>query len=75
MYTHRHAPADRFQTAKASTVVGLGTALGLWFFSFMGIAGEWFAMWQSEKYNALPDAGRIVQCVSAMLIFITMPED
>lgn len=31
---------------------GLLLAILLWFFVFVGIAGEWFLMWQSEKFNA-----------------------
>jgi predicted small integral membrane protein len=56
-------------------VAGLLAALLLWFGAFRGIAGQWFAMWQSKKWNGLPDAAPLTQFSSTLLIFVTMDND
>ncbi|MEO1193611.1 MAG: DUF2165 domain-containing protein, partial [Pseudomonadota bacterium] len=41
-----------FQQAKGLATAGLTAGLVLYLLGFMIIAGEWFAMWQSETWNA-----------------------
>src|SRR5215471_21018591 len=41
------APARVFDHGKAWAVAGLTVGFGLWFFGFMVIAGEYFAMWRT----------------------------
>ncbi|WP_369205097.1 DUF2165 domain-containing protein [Streptomyces sp. PU-14G] len=46
--------------ARAVTTAGLSMLLLLFGAGFLAIGGEWFAMWQSEKWNGLESATRIV---------------
>ena len=46
----------------------------LWFFVFMVIAGEWFAMWQSKDWNAQASSFRFYITVLAVLIFLNQPD-
>ncbi len=45
-------PVIRFNQAKYWGMIGLLFALVIFTFIFFGIAGEWFASWQSNKWNA-----------------------
>jgi predicted small integral membrane protein len=50
------------------------TGFILWFFGFIVIGGEWFCMWQSEKWNGIEAAFRFVVIIMFTLVFIAMPE-
>ena len=52
MWRVRSCRAPMFNRAKAYAIAGCLLAFLLWFFVFMVIAGEWFAMWQSKDWNA-----------------------
>ena len=69
------APAEVFNRAKVWTVVGLTVGFGLWFFAFMVVAGEYFAMWQSKVWNAQEAAFRIATVILGVLVFISLPDD
>lgn len=45
------SPAEAFNRTKIWAVAGLATGFALWFFGFLEIAGEYFAMWQSKTWN------------------------
>ena len=64
-----------FREAKQPAVADLLAALLLWFGAFRGIVGQWFAMWQSKNWNGLPEAARLTQFASTLLIFVTMDND
>ena len=66
----RAASGEAFNRAKAFAIGGLLLAFLLWFFVFMVIAGEWFAMWQSKEYNAQAASFRFYITVLAALIFL-----
>ena len=68
------APAEVFNRAKIWAVVGLTVGFGLWFFGFMVIAGEYFAMWQSKVWNGQEAAFRIAIVILGVLIFVSMPD-
>ena len=70
MWRERYAAAEIFHRAKAYAIAGSLLAFLLWFFVFMVIAGEWFAMWQSQTWNAQEPAFRILRTVLAVLIFV-----
>ena len=57
------APAEVFNRSKVWAVAGLTVGFGLWFFGFMVIAGEYFAMWQSKVWNGQDAAFRIASRV------------
>ncbi len=44
--------ANRFNQAKYFGMMGLLFTLVIFIFIFFGIAGEWFASWQSNKWNS-----------------------
>jgi predicted small integral membrane protein len=70
----RNAPAAVFNQAKGLVVAAALAAFLLWFFGFMVIAGEWYAMWQSATWNGQDAAFRFYVTVLAVLIFVVMPD-
>lgn len=74
LLTRLKAPAEHFNRAKAWAVAGLTAGFGLWFFGFLVIAGEYFAMWQSQTWNGQEAAFRIVMAMLGVLIFVTLPD-
>jgi predicted small integral membrane protein len=46
----------------------------VWFFGFMVVAGEWFAMWQSQTWNGQEAAFRFYMAVLGVLIFVALPD-
>ena len=74
MWGSRSAAAADFNKAKAYAIAGALLAFLLWFFVFMVIAGEWFAMWQSKDWNAQAASFRFCVTVLAALIFLTIPD-
>ena len=61
---------------RAKNFVYLGCLVGflLWFFGFIAIGGEWFCMWQSEKWNGIEAAFRFLVIIMFTLLFTAMPE-
>lgn len=70
MWRSRLATGAAFERAKLYAIGGCLLAFLLWFFVFMVIAGEWFAMWQSKNYNAQDASFRFYITVLAALIFL-----
>ena len=68
------APAEVFNRCKVWAVAGLTVGFALWFFGFMVIAGEYFAMWQSKEWNGQEAAFRITTEILAVLIFVSLPD-
>ncbi len=68
------APAAAFNRAKAPAVAGLTIGFGLWFFGFLVIAGEYFAMWQSTVWNGQAAAFRFAMLILGAMIFICLPD-
>jgi len=75
MLKHIDADAQTFHKAKCTSITGMFSGLLLWFLGFQVIAGEWFGMWMSKRWNAMPDVTRLTQFTSTMLIFISMKND
>ena len=46
----------------------------VWFFGFMVVGGEWFAMWQSPQWNGQQPAFRFYMTLLAVLIFVNQPD-
>src|ERR1700724_1914778 len=74
LLTRLKAPAGRFNRAKVLAVAGLTVGFGLWFFGFLVVAGEYFAMWQSQTWNGQEAAFRITMVMLGVLIFVTLPD-
>jgi predicted small integral membrane protein len=53
----------------------LTLGFGLWFFGFMVVAGEYFAMWQSKVWNGQESAFRIATAILGVLIFVALPDE
>ena len=68
------ASAEVFNRSKVWAVAGLTVGFGLWFFGFMVIAGEYFAMWQSKVWNGQDAAARIATVILGALIFVNLPD-
>jgi predicted small integral membrane protein len=68
------APAERFNRAKVWAVAGMTAGFGVWFFGFMVVAGEYFAMWQSKTWNGQEGAFRFTMVILAVLIFVSQPD-
>ena len=68
------ASGETFNRAKR--FVYLATAFGflVWFFGFMVIGGEWFAMWQSPTWNGQQAAFRFYVAVLGAGIFIALED-
>jgi predicted small integral membrane protein len=71
---HIRAAAGAFNRAKTFAIIGLTLGFLLWQVGFMSIAGEWFGMWQSQQWNGVPSAFRILIMIAAVLIFVAMPD-
>ena len=71
----RRAPAEAFNRAKAWSIAGLTLGFLVWQLGFMTIGGEWFAMWQSAKWNGVPSAFRFAVVIVAVLIFVSMRDE
>jgi predicted small integral membrane protein len=69
------SPAGLFNRAKAWAVAGLGVGFGIWFFGFLVITGEYFAMWQSKIWNGQEAAFRITAVILAVLIYVSLPDE
>jgi len=70
----RAAPGAVFNKAKGLVVAGALAAFLVWFLGFMVMAGEWFAMWQSQTWNGQDAAFRFYVTVLAVLIFINQSD-
>jgi predicted small integral membrane protein len=68
------ANAATFKNAKRFTVIGVTLAFLVWFFGFMVIGGEWFAMWQSKIWNGQEAAFRFYLTALAVLVFVNQPD-
>jgi len=70
----RNAPGAAFNQGKALVIAGATLAFLIWFFGFMVVAGEWFAMWQSQTWNGQEAAFRFYMAVLGVLIFVSLPD-
>lgn len=70
----RRAPAADFNRAKGYAIAGGALAFMIWFFGFMVVGGEWFAMWESKVWNGQEAAFRFYMAALAVLIFLNQPD-
>jgi predicted small integral membrane protein len=74
LYQVRNAPGTVFYEAKTLFVAGATLAFLVWYLGFMVVAGEWFAMWQSQTWNFQQPAFRFYMTVLGVLIFVALPD-
>ena len=60
MYLQMKNSKEQFNLAKKNAYIGVSLGILLWFIGFTVIGGEWFSMWQSNDWNGLEVANRIV---------------
>jgi len=63
-----------FDDSKGIAVLGLTLGFLLYGFGFLVVGAEWFAMWQSEIWNAQATAGMFATVILGVLIFLSLPE-
>lgn len=66
--------AAQFRRSKRFVFVGAGLGFLVWFFGFMVVGGEWFAMWQSQAWNGQQAAFRFYLTLLAVLIFVNQDD-
>lgn len=70
----RLAPAATFNGAKGYAIAAATLAFLIWFFGFMVVGGEWFAMWESRTWNGQEAAFRFYVAALGVLIFLNQPD-
>jgi predicted small integral membrane protein len=66
----RGASADIFHQSKNLALWGLGIALALYLVGFMIVGAEWFAMWQSQRWDGRQPAFRILPCIGLVILIV-----
>ncbi|MFJ7206099.1 DUF2165 domain-containing protein [Streptomyces sp. NPDC098789] len=61
------------ERARRATTLGLLMLMLLFGLGFLVIGGEWFAMWQSTKWNGLEPAGRNFTLAGIVLLLVHLP--
>jgi predicted small integral membrane protein len=74
LLTRLRGPAEAFNRAKFWAVAGLTVGFGVWFFGFLVVAGEYWAMWQSKTWNGQEAAFRFTMVILGVLIFVSLPD-
>jgi len=74
LWRARHQVSARFNEAKRLVTAGCVVGFLLWFFGFMVVGGEWFAMWQSKSWNGQNAAFMFYMAILGVLIFVNQPE-
>jgi predicted small integral membrane protein len=70
MISARNASAEIFHASKNLALWGLGIALALYLVGFMVIGAEWFAMWQSQRWDGRQPAFRILMCIGLVILIL-----
>jgi predicted small integral membrane protein len=72
---HLRGSAQEFNSSKGVAALGFGLGLFLMVFGFMVVGGEWFMMWQSEKWGSgLNSAARVVLVTGIAYLSLLMPD-
>jgi predicted small integral membrane protein len=66
--------AIEFAESRAVAIAGLTMGLLLYAVGFLVVAGEWFAMWQSQTWNGQQAAGIFVLLIGLALLHLCGPE-
>jgi predicted small integral membrane protein len=59
-YVNLSSDADKFNEKKKPAFIAISLGILLWFISFSIVGAEWFSMWQSQQWNAIDTANRLV---------------
>ena len=69
------ATSAEYGRAKRVAIVGLTLGLMMWLVAFLTIGGEWYLMWQSQKWNGQETAFRMFTVVGIVLLLVAQPEE
>jgi hypothetical protein len=60
IYQQRKNNKELFSLAKKNAYIGISLGVIIWLIGFTVVGGEWFSMWQSNDWNGLEPADRII---------------
>jgi len=75
LFKNLKGTAAMFHAAKNWAIAGITIGIIIWFVGFEVIGGEWFAMWQSNTWNGLASAERILSFLVLTLILLHLKEE
>lgn len=75
LWRNRYGSGAVFNRSKGCVIAGLAVGFLIWFFGFMVVGGEWFAMWQSKIWNGQESAFRFYVAIAGVLIFVNQRDD
>ena len=68
------ADSQRVAATRPLAVAGLTMGLLLYGLGFLVIAGEWFAMWQSQAWNGTASASHFIMLIGLTLLVVLAPD-
>lgn len=74
LWSARSGSLAEFSKARSLAILGLTVSLLQWFVAFITVGGEWFVMWQSQKWNGQDAAFRMFACIGLILVFLNQRE-
>jgi predicted small integral membrane protein len=74
LWRARQRDAAAFNAPKRLVTAGCAMGFIVWFFGFMVIGGEWFAMWQSRTWNGQDSAFKFYMTLLGVLVFVNQPD-
>lgn len=74
LWRARRKNGASFNAAKSLVTAGCVAGFLVWFFGFMVVGGEWFAMWQSKTWNGQEAAFKFYMAILGVLIFVNQPD-
>jgi predicted small integral membrane protein len=74
LWQARNASGQAFNDAKKFAIIAATMGFLVWYFGFMVVGGEWFAMWQSSTWNGQEAAFKFYMTMLVVLIFVVQPD-
>jgi len=75
LFKNLKSDAVIFHAAKNWAIAGIIIGIVIWFIAFEVIGGEWFAMWQSNTWNGLAAAERVLGFLGVTLILLHLKDE
>jgi len=75
LFKNLKSSPEMFHAAKNWSVAGIIIGIIIWFLGFEAIGGEWFAMWQSNIWNGLTAAERVLTFLVLVLILLHLKDE
>ncbi len=74
LFQRRNADPASYEQVKAWGYAAYGLGLAIWFFGFIVIGSEWFAMWQSPNWNGKSTAMDLVTLWTGFAVLLALNE-